>query len=93
MDHTVLFPCLQLNSIHRFHGFHLQGQSVDLLPDVVQQQLKSGKLPEAGGILGHENIPAKTNVPAVQEPIFGNLLFKAPQGRWEGNNGFLHSQP
>ncbi|KAL8497697.1 hypothetical protein ACS0TY_021140 [Phlomoides rotata] len=71
----------------------LVGQSVDLLPEVVQQQLKSGKLPEVGGILGNKNIPAKSNVPTMQEPILGNLLFKAPHAQWEGSNGFLHSQP
>ncbi|XP_042050833.1 E3 ubiquitin-protein ligase HOS1-like isoform X1 [Salvia splendens] len=69
----------------------LVDQSVDLLPDVLQQQLKDGKLPEAGVCNGDQNIPPKPKPPTVQEPILGNLLFKLPQ-QWE-TNGFVHHQP
>ncbi|XP_042055344.1 E3 ubiquitin-protein ligase HOS1-like isoform X2 [Salvia splendens] len=69
----------------------LVDQSVDLLPDVLQQQLKDGKLPEAGACNGDQNIPPKPKPPTVQEPILGNLLFKLPQ-QWE-TNGFVHHQP
>ncbi|XP_047951074.1 E3 ubiquitin-protein ligase HOS1 isoform X2 [Salvia hispanica] len=69
----------------------LVDQSVDLLPDVLQQQLKDGKLPEAGVFNGDQNIPPKPKPPTVPEPILGNLLFKLPQ-QWE-TNGFVHHQP
>ncbi|KAL0312942.1 UNVERIFIED_CONTAM: E3 ubiquitin-protein ligase HOS1 [Sesamum radiatum] len=69
----------------------LVGQSVDLLPDVLQQQLKTGTLPEEVVFTGNENIPAKPDSPKVQEPVLGKLLFRAPQVQWEGN-GFLHPQ-
>ncbi|KAL0331506.1 UNVERIFIED_CONTAM: E3 ubiquitin-protein ligase HOS1 [Sesamum angustifolium] len=69
----------------------LVGQSVDLLPDVLQQQLKTGTLPEVVVFTGNENIPAKSDVTEVQEPVLGKLLFRAPQVQWEGN-GFLHPQ-
>ncbi|KAL1548010.1 RING-type E3 ubiquitin transferase [Salvia divinorum] len=69
----------------------LVDQSVDLLPDVLQQQLKNGKLPEAEAYNDDKNIPPKSKLPTVQEPILGNLLFKVPQ-QWE-TNGFVHHQP
>ncbi|KAL3834991.1 hypothetical protein ACJIZ3_009727 [Penstemon smallii] len=67
----------------------LVSRSVELLPDILQQQLKSGNLPEVGGIPSNENIPAKSDLQKVQEPILGNLLFKVPQPKWEGN-GFVY---
>ncbi|KAL3630054.1 hypothetical protein CASFOL_023038 [Castilleja foliolosa] len=70
----------------------LVSQSVDLLPDVLKQQLKTGTLPEFGVIPGNEKISVESDLPKVQEPVFGNLLFKDPQLQWE-NNGFLHLQP
>ncbi|KAK6117455.1 hypothetical protein DH2020_048782 [Rehmannia glutinosa] len=70
----------------------LVSQSVELLPDVLKQQLKSGNLPEVGVYAGNDNISAQSELPKIQEPILGNLLFKVPQMQWEGN-GFLHPQP
>ncbi|PIN07417.1 hypothetical protein CDL12_20016 [Handroanthus impetiginosus] len=70
----------------------LVSQSVDLLPDVLQQQLKSGNLPEVGNFSGNEYTPlAKPDLPKVQEPILGNLLFKVSQLQSE-SNGFVHPQ-
>lgn len=69
----------------------LVDQSVELFPEVLQQQLKTGNLPEFGAFYGDQNIPAKSNLPTVQEPILGNMLFKAPQ-HWEAN-GFVHPRP
>ncbi|XP_057799708.1 E3 ubiquitin-protein ligase HOS1-like isoform X1 [Salvia miltiorrhiza] len=69
----------------------LVDQSVDLLPDVVQQQLKNGKLPEVEAFYGEHNIPPESKLPTVPEPILGNLLFKVPD-QWEAN-GFVHHQP
>ncbi|KAL7123463.1 hypothetical protein ACP275_01G106400 [Erythranthe tilingii] len=70
----------------------LVGQSVDLLPDVLQQQLKSGNLPEVSVLNpSNENISVKSNFGVtVQEPILGNLLFNAPKVQWEGNGVFAH---
>lgn len=68
-----------------------QDQSLDLLPEVLQQQLKTGNLAEVGVCPVDEDIPAKHDLRTVQEPVLGNLLFKVPQLQWEGN-GFVHSQ-
>ncbi|KAH6771778.1 ubiquitin-protein ligase [Perilla frutescens var. hirtella] len=68
----------------------LVDQSVDLLPEVLQQQLKTGNFPGVGDFHGDQNIPPNSNLPTVQEPILSNLLFKVPQ-QWE-SNGFVHPQ-
>ncbi|GFP94156.1 E3 ubiquitin-protein ligase hos1 [Phtheirospermum japonicum] len=73
--------------------YKYQTQSVDLLPDILKQQLKTGILPEICGFPANENISAQqSDLPKLQEPVFGNLLFKAPQLQWE-SNGFLNPQP
>lgn len=75
----------------RFSDFPFQEESVNLLPEVLQQQLKTGNLPEVAVFDGNQNTPPKSNLPTVQEPILGNLLFRVPQ-QWEAN-GFVYSQP
>ncbi|KAG8374688.1 hypothetical protein BUALT_Bualt10G0021900 [Buddleja alternifolia] len=56
-----------------------KGRSVDLLPGVLQQQLKNGNLPEVGVFPVNQSSPAKLELPKTHEPILGNLLFKDPQ--------------
>ncbi|XP_073132938.1 E3 ubiquitin-protein ligase HOS1 isoform X3 [Henckelia pumila] len=65
----------------------LVDRGVELLPDVLQQQMKAGSFPDIGG----ENRPAKSNLPNTQEPILSSLLFKNPELHQEGN-GFASVQ-
>ncbi|KAL3497540.1 hypothetical protein ACH5RR_040272 [Cinchona calisaya] len=54
-------------------------KSIELLPDVLQQQLKNGKLPEAGVFPGNEvRFPAKSNDAKEQGPILTSLLVPPP---------------
>ncbi|XP_051115397.1 E3 ubiquitin-protein ligase HOS1 isoform X2 [Andrographis paniculata] len=69
----------------------LVGRSVDLLPDILQQQLKSGNLQEKGDD-NNQSTPPKSDPRRVHEPILGNLLFKGAQMQWE-ENGLAHSLP
>ncbi|GER25711.1 E3 ubiquitin-protein ligase HOS1 [Striga asiatica] len=67
----------------------LVSQSVDLLPEILQQKLKAGNLPEIGILRDSEISEVQSNLPKVQEPVFGSLLFNAPNLQLQ-SNGFLH---
>ncbi|KZV53298.1 hypothetical protein F511_07592 [Dorcoceras hygrometricum] len=57
-------------------------RGVELLPDVLQQQMKAGSFSETGS----ENRPSKSDLPNTQEPILSSLLFKksgaSTRGQW-----------
>ncbi|KAL2525205.1 E3 ubiquitin-protein ligase HOS1 [Abeliophyllum distichum] len=53
----------------------LVARGIELLPDVLQQQVKAGKIPEVDVSSRNEtDIPPKSYLPQVQGPILGSLL-------------------